>query len=262
MEGEMASVREQAALVAAEQLAESCVRILNYPVRSVLLNGSLASTDFVPGQSDIDLLMIVDQPLSAAEIGALEATVRRADLGSASGIDLHVVTADVAAAPTKIPRMELHLGRYPGVGLEVEPKVEVAPDLPAELAMARAQGRRLLGAEPREVLGVMRPEWLWERGEHWLATWKTRADDTEHAQFMVLTACRIWRFCIEGVHSSKTQAARWALARDGSLTAVGQALHQRLVDPRAAVDEEGIRRLLDTVHGEVKRRSRVTGESA
>jgi hypothetical protein len=39
-------------------------------------------------------------------------------------------------------------------------------------------------------------------------------DDAENAAFMVLTACRIWRFALESVHCSKAQAAQWALDRD------------------------------------------------
>ncbi len=43
---------------------------------------------------------------------ALEAAVHRADLGDAAGIDLHVVTTEVAGAPTREPVVELYVGRY------------------------------------------------------------------------------------------------------------------------------------------------------
>lgn len=68
---------------------------------------------------------------------------------------------------------------------------------------------------------------------------------------MVLTACRIWRLSIEGVHCSKTAAGRWALERDPSLRAVEQALRQRTVDPAAPIGEEGIRRVLALVRQEL-----------
>jgi len=84
------------------------------PVRSVILHGSAATGQFVPGQSDIDLLVVVDDALSPAEVNALENIVRGCDLGSASGMDLDVVLTGVAAAPTASPPQELHLGRYPG----------------------------------------------------------------------------------------------------------------------------------------------------
>ena len=40
------------------------------------------------------------------------------------------------------------------------------------------------------------------------------------------------------------------LARDPSLTVVREALHQRLVDPSASIDEAGIARLLALVRRE------------
>jgi hypothetical protein len=158
---------EQPALAAAHHLAEAGARSVHAPVRSVILHGSLTLADFVPNHSDIDLLMVVDRPATWRETDALVAIVRSADLGGAGGIDLHVVTADVAAAPPPMPWLNLHVGRYPG-----------------------------------------KP------------------------------------FAIDGLHCSTTAAGRWALARDRSLTAIGQALAQRTVDPATPVDEDGIRDVL------------------
>jgi hypothetical protein len=53
---------------------------------------------------------------------------------------------------------------------------------------------------------------------------------------MVLTACRMWRFELTGEHTSKTDAARWALKRDPSLIGVELALsaHTTSDAPRIA----------------------------
>lgn len=237
-----------AALVAARRIADSCVAV-GASTRSVILHGSLASGDFLPGRSDIDLLAVIDGELPDAQAGALEELIRRADIGEASGVDLHVVTADVAGAPTPAPPMRLHIGRYDGssIGVEVEARVTAAPDLPAELSMARAEGRALFGAAPRDVIAPVPPAWIRERGRHWLTFWRSHTDDAEDAAHMVLTACRIWRFAVEGAHSAKAEAARWALRRAPSLTAIRQALRQYTVDAAAPVSEQGIARVLDTV---------------
>lgn len=71
-----------------------------------------------------------------------------------------------------------------------------------------------------------------------------------HAELMVLTACRIWRFAAEGVHCSKTDAGRWALARDPSLVAVAEALHQR-AGGTAAVGADGITLVLGVVRAAI-----------
>ncbi|MET8837088.1 aminoglycoside adenylyltransferase domain-containing protein [Micromonospora sp. NPDC004540] len=243
------------ARTAAEELAESVVDVVGAAARSVILHGSLAAGGFRPGRSDIDVLVVVDGGLSDPQIDALVDRVRGTPIGTAAGVDLHVVTADAAGAPTRTPPLELHVGRYDrsSVGVEVERRVTAAPDLPAELSMARADGHALRGTGPHDVIAPVPTAWINERGRHWLATWRSRTDDAEHGALMVLTACRIWRFALEGVHCAKGQAARWALDRDPSLSAVRQALHQYEVDPTAPIDEDGIAHVLDHVLRETAR---------
>jgi predicted nucleotidyltransferase len=222
------SLEERAALTAAELLADSLTDIVGAATRSVILHGSLSSGGFRPGRSDIDVLAVIDGGLADAQAAALERLVRQADTGSAVGIDVHVVTSEVAGAPARAPSLELHIGRYEGssIELEVERRVAASPDLPAELSMALADGRALHGAVPREAIAPVPADWIVDRGRHWLLTWRSLTDDAENAAFMVLTACRIWRFALESVHCSKAQAAQWALDRDPSLTAIRQAIRQ------------------------------------
>ena len=121
------------------------------------------------------------------------------------------------------------------------------PDLWPELSMARADGRALDGADPREIIGDVPPELVRDRGVHWLTVWLDLTDDQKNAPHMMLTACRIWRFAVEGAHGSKSSAARWALRQDGSLVAVEQALAERTGAPTATFDPDEVRRVLETV---------------
>jgi hypothetical protein len=140
-----------------------------------------------------------------------------------------VVTRRAAEVPADHPSRELLVGRWPGSGqeLEIEDRDDHVPDLWPELSMARANGRSILGPEPREVIGEVPVDRVRANGVGWLRAWLERTDDEENAVHMVLTACRIWRFAVGGEHSSKTAAARWALERDPSLTAVERALSAR-----------------------------------
>jgi hypothetical protein len=232
---------ERAAGERAERIAGAL--IVAAPVRSVILHGSATTGDFVPGVSDLDLLVVVDRPLDAGEIAALTALIATASVAPAGGIDLDVVTAETATVPSRTPPAELHLGRHPGAALEVELKIAAAPDLPAELSTAR-EGYALLGSAPHAVLGPVDPSWLLARSEHWLTTWLTRLDDEEHAAFMALTACRMWHYALAGTHTSKSAAARWALDRDPSLTAVRQAMRHRAGDQDATIAEDDLRAVL------------------
>ena len=241
------------ALEAAQSLSRACLENLRSPAASVIVHGSLASGDFVPGHSDIDLLVVVDHALADDEIEALISVVRGAGLGGAAGIDLLVATAEVCRAPSPRPALELLVGRYPvGVpDLEVVTRADEFAGLVPELAMARDSGRALHGAAPDEVIGVVPREWIEERGRYWLGRWLTLADDADNAAFMVLTACRMWRFAVEGVHCSKSDAARWALARDPSLRAIEQALRRREQDSREPIGEDDVTAVLNAAIREI-----------
>jgi hypothetical protein len=244
----MSGADDREAVAAVERLAHSCVEVLETPVVSSILHGSLTLDDFRDGRSDLDLLLVVDGHLATDEGEALVAVVRDADPGPAgTGIDLTVVTREAAAAPA--PRLELHVGRYDdsSAELEVDSRDDNWPDLWAELSMARADGRALEGAEPGDVIGLVPPEAVRDRGVYWLTVWLDRTDDEANASLMVLTACRIWRFAVQGRHSSKTSAGRWVLDRDPSLVAVEQALAERDGEPDATIDPDEIRRVLVTV---------------
>lgn len=251
----MVSAEESSVGSAAEALARALTGVFGAAARSVILHGSLAAGGFRPGRSDLDVLAAVDGGLTGAQAAAIERLVRHADAGGAAGIDLHVVTSEVAAAPSRAPALELHIGRddRSSAGCEVMRRVPAYPDLLVELSTARADGRALRGAAPRAVVAPVPADWIVDRGRHWLRTWRSRTHDTEHAAFMVLTACRIWHFAVEDAHCSKAGAARWALGRRPRLTAVRQALQWYERDAAQTVDERGTAELLDHVLAETAR---------
>jgi predicted nucleotidyltransferase len=240
---------EASARTVAERFADACRDILGGDARSLILHGSLAAGGFRPGHSDIDILAVLGHSPADPQLDALERVVRQADLGSAAGIDLHVVTAAAAGTPARTPPLELHIGRYDGssIGVEIERRLAAAPDLPTELSMARADGVALSGAQPRAVIGPVPAQWIVERGRHWLTKWQSLTGDAENAAFMVLTACRIWHFAVRNAHCSKIHAAEWALGRKPSLTAVRQATHQYERDHAGPISEDAVADVLDTV---------------
>lgn len=63
-------------------------------VRDLLVAGSLATGDYVPGVSDLDLVAVVDEPVDSTRLAALTALHRRLDEGPAVGLDLGCVYVD------------------------------------------------------------------------------------------------------------------------------------------------------------------------
>jgi predicted nucleotidyltransferase len=238
----------------AETLAGSCATALGESVAGVILHGSLTLDDYVPGRSDVDLLVVVDEPLSDEQVAALTEAVERLRPRAPGRVDLRVVTRQVAASPTPAPPMELSIEVTPGSGLAVERRHPGERDLVVELSMCRAHGRSLLGAAPAELIGEVPDRWALAVGDAQLADWQAIGDDPRHAALTVLTTCRIWRLAEEGRHCSKTAAGEWALGRDPTLEVVRAALRQRHRAPAHRIDAAQVAQLLALVRARLAER--------
>jgi hypothetical protein len=237
------------ALAFAQRLVEITSQVLVERILSLILHGSLTFGDYVPGQSDIDLLAIVDQALSDSELDSLTSAVAAERARAPAPVDLRFVTRSIAAAPPETPPLELYIrlkaARPPALELRRR-----EPDLIVELSICRQHGRALSGEAPRELIGSVRPEWVLRAGDAQLARWQWLTEDAPYAALMVLTACRVWRFGEEQIHCSKSAAGRWALGRDRSLHAVRDALRRRNGEP-VAIEPAEIARLLKLVRARV-----------
>jgi predicted nucleotidyltransferase len=238
------------ALGCSERVAAICSRVLGEIVASVILHGSLVLGDYTPGQSDTDLLVIVDRALAHAEMDELVSALLAEQADAPGRVDLRVVRGDVAATPPEQPPMDLYVRLDPGRQPEIVTRHRGEPDLLVELSLCRACGRALVGAGPRELIGEVPDQWLLRLGDAQLARWQALTHDTRHAALMVLTTCRIWRFSETRSHCSKSEAGRWALTCDPSLQAVRGALRQRTGDPMP-IQPADIGRLLTIARAQV-----------
>lgn len=242
----------QSELIAApSRLAAICSRELAGLVGSVILHGSLTLGDYVPGRSDIDLLVIVERSLRDREVERLTRAVVAEQASAPGPVDLRIVTGETAASPTEEPPMELYVRLHPPSEPAIERRHPGERDLVVELSVCRHHGRSLVGPAPREVIAEIPDDWILRSGDAQLADWQSLTDDAEHAELMVLTACRLWRFHEEGIHCGKSAAGAWALARDPSLRAVRDALGQRNIDPEQSIEAAEIARLLAFVRAKL-----------
>jgi hypothetical protein len=246
--GALAATSAEAALRFADELARACAGALGKTVAGVILHGSLTLGDYVPGRSDVDLLVVIDEPLGDARLAALTEAMASRRVEAPGLVDLRVVTRQVAASPTPAPPLEAYLRLTPSSGVRVEERRHPAErDLAVELSVCRAHGRSLLGPAPAELLGEVPDRWVVAAGDAQLADWQAIGDDPPYAELTVLTACRVWCFAEERRHCSKTAAAQWVLERDPALRVVGDALRRRHGDPAARIDPAQVARLLTVV---------------
>ena len=241
------------ALRFAERIQHACSNVLADSLAGVILHGSLTLGDYVPGQSDIDVLAIVDAPLTDERLAALRDAVAAEGLDAPAPADVRVVTREVAADPTPTPPMELYIRlAKPGTDtVEVEARHPGERDLVVELSVCRIHGLSLAGAAPVDVIGDVPDGWVVRVGDGQLAEWQSLEYEPRYEELMVFTACRVWRFAAERRHCSKSAAAQWALECDPTLDAVAAALDRRRSGGTTEIEEAGVRRLLAIARAEI-----------
>jgi hypothetical protein len=84
----------------AEAFSHACAGAIGETVAGVILHGSLTLGDYLPGRSDVDLLVVVDHPLTDAQLDALTGVAAAHRAQAPDRVDLRVVTSQVATAPT------------------------------------------------------------------------------------------------------------------------------------------------------------------
>ena len=86
--GARATTSAEAALRFADELAHACAGALGTTVAGVILHGSLTLDDYVPGRSDLDLLVVIDDPLGDARLAALVEAVASRRAAAPGPVDL------------------------------------------------------------------------------------------------------------------------------------------------------------------------------
>jgi hypothetical protein len=208
-------------VAANELLAELLAGIrhtLGDQVVGVYLRGSLATGDFNPATSDVDLLAVTDRPVDDAAFAALSALHSRVDaLPNRFAGRVEIAYIDAAALRRYAPGR-----RHPTLGRgETLAWTEHHANWVLERWVVREQGVTLYGPAPAtlidpipqaELVAVVRT-----RLADW-AEWANQPDDPDwrlplaHKAYVVETMCRALYTLREGGLAGKRQAVTWALA--------------------------------------------------
>jgi predicted nucleotidyltransferase len=176
-------------------------------MRGVVLIGSGALGDYVPGVSDLDVAVIA--PAAVEEPEALVAPLRHTELPCpARKLELVVYRTEQAALPTRELELELDLN----TGADGERLLTEPGDAPAhwyliDLAVARERGVAVAGPPPRELIGEPPRDDVLDAlaaGIRW------SIDEEPGSPNTVLNASRAAHFALTGEWSSKADAADWA----------------------------------------------------
>lgn len=244
----------------ANRLAYASAGALAEALEGVIVHGSLTLGGYVPGVSDLDLLAVVDGPLSDRQVAAWAEAMKAVSRRASIRVDFRSVTRADGEAPVELPETETYLkiAAQPAASVRLEGRREKERDLIVELSVCRAHGRSVVGPQPPELIGRVPDEWVLRAADAQLADWQVIGDDPKYAGLAVLTACRVWRFAEERHHCSKDAAAEWALTRFPGLMVVRDALIQRQSDSKPRIDPAQVDGLLGIVRRRVASAARTS----
>lgn len=194
-------------------------------LRAAYIHGSLADGSYVSDRSDIDVLVVVDRPLTDGERSDLVGALDRFAPATGRRFDVTVVTAASASRPNHRPRAEVYYGVRGGPSEVV--RGDHLPSLVVEYSALRSSAEVLIGPSPSTLIAEQPPEWIDARGLELVNRWSRVTEPLDHAGLMVLTACRIWRWAADRRHVSKDDAASWVMRHHPGLRAVPAAVAER-----------------------------------
>ncbi len=199
----------------AQDAACALAALLGSQLVGVYLHGSAVLGGFDARRSDVDIVAVTDGPMTAAQQAAATDALSDHSLPCpAHGLELSVVTTEVAKHPTAEPAFELHQATTPGSAKVLDGHEHGGdPDLVLYFAVCRTAGRLLGPGRPaREVFGPV-PDDLARAQMLRELRWAAENSPDEYA---VLNACRAWRFAVDGALLSKLGGGQWALGRVGA----------------------------------------------
>jgi hypothetical protein len=240
------------ALAYADTLTHASSRSLGDALAAVVLHGSLTLGHYLPGRSDIDQLLIVDNPLTDAHLADLAKAVGQQRPRGPVRVDMRVVTRRAAGAPSPLPPMEAYLRiKGPQRRVHIQGRDRGERDLAVEFSVCRTHGRSLFGPPPRELIGRVPDPWVLDAGDAQLADWQAigrrpAIRPAECAQRLPsLAVCRGTPALLKGRRGPVGAATR------PRLEVVRDALQQRHCNPTHTIDHAHINDLLASVRGRV-----------
>jgi streptomycin 3"-adenylyltransferase len=195
---------------------EDTKALLGENLVGVYLHGSLVMGCFNPQKSDIDLIVVVDAPLSdAVKRAFLETVVAYNAIGPAKGIEMSVVLRAVCRPFVYPTPYELHFSAGHLDSWRADPDAYIRrmkgvdKDLAAHFTIINKRGRCLYGAPIRAVFGeVPREAYL----DSLLYDVEGAPEEiTEYPMYLTLNLARVLAWREAGLVLSKQEGGQWAL---------------------------------------------------
>lgn len=204
----------------AEDLAVACSSSLV----GVYVHGSAVLGDFLPGISDLDLLVVVVDDCSEKAIEAISAVLFDDRSLLATGVEASAVARAAARSPAAPWPFRVHVTTGAADRKRVSGRGHPGDtDLILHYLVTREKGWPAFGPRPSDVIGEVPRDHVLRQLADELRWAAEEASDS----YAILNTCRALRYFEEGVICSKTQGGDWALERGIQPDLVRRALAHR-----------------------------------
>jgi hypothetical protein len=240
----------------AQALTKRLQKILGEDLHGAYLSGSVALGGYLPGQSDIDLLVVSQSSLKVEKKRAVAQVISdEAANCPTRGMEFILYSRQAVAKVSRTPRFEINLNAGPQMPyhLSFDPASEPSHWFVLDISIVREHGLQLIGPPAAEVFAPIPRSWVLDALEDSLG-W--HADHESLLHYSVLNACRSWRYAEEGVMSSKDDAAVWALSRAEDPSIIDSALAIRKGDRTRSLESAEVRAFVLSVKVRVARMPR------
>lgn len=198
----------------ADEVVAQLGKLLGEDLVGVYLGGSVALGDYVPGRSDVDVLVVCRTALPRARKVAVAEALRHESLPCpARGLELVLYRETSVRVASAAAGFELNLNSGARMPFHVsfDPSEEPRFWFVLDRSITRERGIGLHGPSAKDLFApIPRPAILGALAE--ALAWHRR-DAAARAEDTVLNGCRAWRYAEENVWSSKTDAGHWARMR-------------------------------------------------
>jgi hypothetical protein len=203
------------ALACAQRLAAHLAGGAGGKLLAVYLHGSAVLGGWVPGRSDVDVLIVAaDDTADVTADSMAQAIVAAGPRCPAPGLETSIVAAAAARYPARPWPYLRHVVAGPAAAAQVFVPNDTAPgdrDLLMHYAVCRAAGHPVRGPSPRELIGpIPRLDVL-----AYLADELSWGLANAAERYAVLNACRALLYLADGAIVAKIAGGESAL-RDGS----------------------------------------------
>lgn len=195
---------------------EESKNILRDYLAGIYLHGSLVMGCFNPQKSDIDLIVVVERPLTdAVKRAYMDMVVGYNTLGPAKGIEMSVVLSQVCKPFVYPTPFELHFSEGHLEWFKNDPDDYIRrmngmdKDLAAHFTVINKRGRCLYGAPIQEVFAEVPSDDYMD--SLWYDIEGAPEEITENTMYLALNLSRVLAYEEEGLVLSKREGGEWAL---------------------------------------------------